>query len=57
MSFFHQVTSYSPDDDGFLMPYKTFGTFDRQLMFEKYKRLTNKPNTILEIRYGSYAEG
>lgn len=37
--------------EDFKMPHQVYGKLNREMMLEKYGRLTNKPTHMLEVRY------
>lgn len=42
--------TYKNNPDDFSMPYKIYGSFDKQVMLEKYNQLTNEPKNYLHVR-------
>jgi hypothetical protein len=46
-----RIIEYRNDENDFRMPYQIYGESDKQIMLEKYMKLTNKPKSYLEKRY------
>jgi hypothetical protein len=39
------------DINDFKIPYKIYGKIDREIMLDKYNRLTNNPKSYLQVRF------
>jgi hypothetical protein len=49
-----RLIEYTNDESDFRMPYLLHGKLDKDVMLDKYMRLTNKPTSYLEIRFIQY---
>jgi hypothetical protein len=51
---YSRMIEYENILEDFSMPYSIFGTIDREIILEKYKKLSNKPTHYLETRYTAW---
>ncbi len=49
-----RMIEHRNDESDFRMPYAIYGQLDKEIMFEKYMGLTNKPTSYLEVRFLRY---
>jgi hypothetical protein len=45
------MIEFRNDESDFRMPYLIHGKLDKEMMLEKYMKLTNKPTSYLEKRF------
>lgn len=46
-----RMIEFRNDESDFRMPYLIHGKLDKEMMLEKYMKLTNKPTSYLEKRF------
>jgi hypothetical protein len=51
---FSRMVEYTNVLEDFHMPYSVFGSIDRELLLERYQRLSNRPLHYLETRFTAY---
>jgi hypothetical protein len=54
MNPFERLIEVKNDINDFKMPYSVYGNFGKEVMIDKYMKLTNKPTSYLEVRYQRY---
>jgi hypothetical protein len=47
---------YENDIEDFKMPYSNFGQYDKKVMLERYRYLSNSPANYLHVRKGKMLE-
>ncbi|BDA70225.1 hypothetical protein CAL7716_043910 [Calothrix sp. PCC 7716] len=46
-----RLIEYQNLTEDFKMPHQVYGGLSKEVMLEKYMKLTNKPTHLLEVRY------
>lgn len=51
---YSRLIEFKNDESDFKMPYSIYGKLEKEIMFDRYMNLTNKPTNHLEIRFSRY---